>query len=302
MTTLGNLPSQKTPPAAGLSGAPVGDAPLTPIQQALRNAARNGGFQPVAATPTAPTLPPFMVATPPQPRPAPAPEAMESERSDSPSPSGIVRTITLLLKLSVSGTIVLAIAYVTLHSVIPVVKELIHPGGTSALHDKDAPTFVKAIQQTRLVVAKSDANVAYLNSLVGVDTKGNPLGSAGPAAATPTPPPAGTKAPSTTSAKVTTYAPAQSPAVDSDEAPTPAVPEAPKPVINLRPFQDAVAELKIGGVMGGSSPRILIDGLLVRVGDVADSRHKLVFTGVDAVNHVIFFTNETTHEIFRRYY
>jgi len=241
---------------------------------------------------------------PPEPSRAvpPAPLATRDARPMHSASAGIARTLALILKLAVPGTILLAGAYFTMKSVVPVIKELAHPGGASALHDKNAPTFVKAIQKTRQVVAKSDANVAYLNSLVGVDAKtapAPPLSAPTPtaSAATPAPPPVALPEPTPRPVRITTYAPSAPAQVDTI---SPAGgPRKFDP--SLRPFSDAVARLKIDGVVGGHSPRILIDGVLVKMGESADYSLKLRFTGVDPVRHVIFFTNED-HVVFQRHY
>ena len=52
---------------------------------------------------------------------------------------------------------------------------------------------------------------------------------------------------------------------------------------------DAVDQLRIDGVVGGSSPRIMVNGLLVHIGGIADYRHQLRFTAVDTVKHIVFF-------------
>jgi len=289
-------------PDAYAASTGTADTELTPIQKVLQNASRtNGPFKPIPAQPTPVTVPPFspavMIAAPPA-------KGMEEEVAVRPvysSSSAIIRTLTLVLKFSISGTIIFGGFYLVMHSVVPVIKELMHPGGTSALHDKDAPTFVKAIQETRLVVAKNDANVAYLNSLVGTNPKDGPAD-----LLTPMPQFADEKAPLATKVpvpvtgpvKVTTYAPTTPPVVEAS-AIQPS--SSPNVVRNLKPFNDAIADLKIDGVVGGRAPRIIIDGLLVKIGDVADFRNKLVFTGVDPVKHLIFFTNKD-NVIFERHY
>ncbi|HEY9249152.1 MAG TPA: hypothetical protein VIO38_08475, partial [Rariglobus sp.] len=80
-----------------------------------------------------------------------------NRRHGSPS---IARPLPFILKLSVSAAIIIGITYATIHTIVPAVKELAHPANPAARPDKNAPAFVQAIQQTRHVVAKNDANVA----------------------------------------------------------------------------------------------------------------------------------------------
>ena len=305
-------PFQKTPPPKTFKVDDPGKAPTIhvqgktspgAIQQALQSAHKIAATQLIGALP--PTIPPTAVASPPACASIPAvasPLAPTDEtvpRQKFSASAAITRSLVLVLKLSVSGAIVMVGTYFTLNTVVPVIKELRHPSAPDAVHAKNAPAFVKAIQETRLVVAKNDANVAYLNAVIGTDPKGSANPFAKPEPVAPAPLPVAVKAPAPVAApkpvKVTTYAPSDPVIVVVRSS------SAPIADTKLRPYNNAIADLKIDGVMGGSSPRIMIDGLLIRTGEIASPRLKLRFTGVDAVKHLIFFQNED-QVIFQRPY
>lgn len=267
-----------------------------------------------------PAAPPPVVSAATAAAVAPAPRLPEldpgaNRRHASPS---IARTLPFILKLSVSAAIIIGITYATIHTIVPAVKELAHPANPAARPDKNAPAFVQAIQQTRHVVAKNDANVAHLNTIVdlagaaapaGPPAPFVPLGARGPsqsasaAASSPAsaldapPAPLPVKASPAAPVRVSTYAPNSQPVeITASQSAASKTSKS-----SLRLFTNAVADLKISGVNGGSAPRILVDGLLVKVGGVADYRLKLKFAGMDQVKRVLIFTNDAGDTFMRPY-
>lgn len=147
-------------------------------------------------------------------------------------------------------------------------KELSNPGQpASKSEEKPAPSSVQIIRQTREVVAKGDSNVAYLNAII--EGKDAPEVAAKPAEALPPPPP-----------------------------PRPPEPEV---KINLKAANRFVDELMVSGVIGGVNPKIIVNGLLVKVDDVVDPRLGLIFAGVDEMNRVILFRHKDGTLVRRKY-
>lgn len=164
---------------------------------------------------------------------------------------------------------VLGIGFLVVRFLVPFLQELHTPGKTDALADKAAPTAVRAIQQTRAVAAKSEANVAYLHEVVA--TVGEKPAAAAPAPALP-PPVVRTKAPGTVA-----LAP------------------------DLTPYHAAVARLKVGGVFEGPVPRIYLNDRIVAFGEIVDRNLGLRFMGVDPKDNAVLFTN-AANVIFRKRY
>lgn len=202
--------------------------------------------QPAPAQSTAP-----QPATPPPVSPAPVPPPAST--GSSPPMSG--PTLVRFFKLGISATILLAGSYFAVKSAYPFLKELSQPGSVKTANPKDAPTSVKILQQTRDVVAKSNANVDHLNAIIN-----NPLGTA------------------------ITNTPASLP-------PPPAAPKV-KPQVRLERLTGLVLdELHVSGVHGGRNPRIMIDGLLVGIGSVVDAKRRLRFVSLDEARRVIVLSN-----------
>lgn len=148
-------------------------------------------------------------------------------------------------------------SYFGVKSAYPFLKELAQPGSVSTANSKDAPTSVKILQQTRDVVAKSNANVDNLNAIIN-----DPLGTAGPTAPAPAPLP-----------------------------PPPAAPKV-KPQVRLERLTGLVLdELHVSGVHGGHNPRIMIDGMLVGIGSMVDAKRRLRFVSLDETRRVIVLSN-----------
>lgn len=204
-----------------------------------------------AATPPATT--PTSAVTPPV---ASAPDLSPPSARPSPSMSG--PTFVRLFKLGISATILLAITYFAVKNAYPFLKELSQPGSVNTANFKDAPTSVKILQQTRDVVAKNNANVDNLNAIIN-DPLGASVGSV-PAPA-PLPPP-------------------------------PAAPKSRPSQVRLEPLSGLVLdELHVSGVLGGRNPRIMIDGLLVGIGGMVDSKRRLRFVSLDETRRVIVLGN-----------
>ena len=156
----------------------------------------------------------------------------------------------------------LLMAFAAMKFLLPVVIEMRQAKVPNPVADKNAPTAVRAIQATRQVVAKSDANVAYLNEVVSaVETK----------------------------------------PVEVKPAPVPAPVAAPPAPSDLSRFHDAVAQLKVDGVVRGATPRAFIDGRFVKHGEIINRALGLRFVGVDPDEHMLLFTNADNVTFRKRY-
>ena len=166
---------------------------------------------------------------------------------------------TRLIKLGISAIILLLISYFTIKTVYPVLRELAKPGSASGA-GKDAPSAVQMIQQTREVVAKNNANVAHLDSILNdlPETPKIPL--------------------------------PELPAAPAKFAPKPAAAE--PPPINTLLVKRGVDALHVHGVVGGNSPKIMVGGMLLGIGQVVDAKLGLKFVALDEDNHVIILANE----------
>ncbi|MFH1499741.1 MAG: hypothetical protein ABII82_18165 [Verrucomicrobiota bacterium] len=275
----------KTPPLRTAAPAPVRppDHPVTP--------------PPAATNPTTPPMPanPAPVYT------GPAPG----------SSAGVIRAFTLMVKFSIAAGIIGGIGYFTLTSVVPVLKEMSNPSPVSAGVDKDAPVFVQAIQQTRQVVAKNDANVARLDAILADPTGTGsiePPAPSGQLAAAPGP-------------EALAGDPNQQPIPDSAFIGAPAEPVkvsiyAPgSPIeVNFTKFpgsdlSDALMELmaarvtgfQINGIRHGTTPRIVVGGVLFKPGDMIDFQLELTFAGIDTRKRMLRFETAKGDLITRTY-
>ena len=66
-------------------------------------------------------------------------------------------------------------------------------------------------------------------------------------------------------------------------------------------FHLFVDKLKVGGIRVGPSPRLFIEGLTYKPGDVVDQRLGIIFVGLDVTNKEIVFKDDTGTMIRRRY-
>lgn len=200
--------------------------------------------------------------------PLPKPVASEALLVPSTKPQA-VRGMAVILKWGGICFAAVGVAFLAFRFLVPVVNELRHPGGTDAIANQDASTAVRLIQQTRSVVAKNDANVAYVNSIVAsVDEK--------QVAPVPPPQPPAREARSANSATTT-------------------------PARDLTPYEQAVARLVVSGVVAGPEPRVYLNGRIVQFGEIIDRDYALRFVGVDGENRAVLFTN-IDNVIFRKYY
>lgn len=259
----GSLP-QMAPVAAGQVAAPA--LPLT----ARTLFAERTSAAPFPASVAA--LNPLPVAALPATAPSEAaaegteleePPASEALLKHSSAPA-LIRASSLIFKWGVIAAILMGIGFLALKFLVPFLDELRNPGRTDAIANKEAPTAVRVLQQTRQVVAKNDAKVAYLDTVVAA-MDGNAV------------------APKAAPAKATPEA-AAAPAV---EAKAPAV----RVASDLSAFQEAVSRLTVGGVFDGPEPRAYLDGRLVKYGEIINRNLGLRFVGVDPDQHAVLFTN-----------
>lgn len=224
-------------------------------------------------------------------------------RADKRSRVGLARAAGLMLKLMIPAAVLLVGGYFTMSSAVPVLKELAKPGATQAKAGEEQHAFVQALQKTREVVAKNDANVAYLDSVIADDPTKPAAKTAQPtqaaliigSATTPQPASAGPKAPAKDS-PVTIYAPTQTAEVIARPVHDTEMTKA-----QMAGLMEAVEALKITGVVAGSRPRILIDGLLTRPGDRLPLLPMLRFQSLNDESRLIVFVNEAGDTFSRRY-
>jgi hypothetical protein len=184
----------------------------------------------------------------------------------SAAPSAI-RASGVFIKWAAVAVVAVAITFLAANYLLPIVNELRKPKGAPVVVNKEASTAVKVIQQTRQVTAKSEANLAYLNEVVGaVDPNASPV----------KPPSVGVPPPAS-------------------------VVMAPAAPLTATDYNDALARLKIDSVSTGPSPRAYIDGRLIKFGDIVDRKLGLRFVGVDPEEHVLLFTNADNVTFQRRY-
>ncbi len=206
---------------------------------------------------------PGSVSRPPM---VPATEAEKSTRSRSSALVGGA-ALTRLLKLCIGAVVLLASAYLFTKQALPVLIELAKPGAVK-VEAKDAAVGVQMIRQTRDVVAKHDAHVDQVNAIVDGLAGPDPVKPAAPAEPVPAAPPP---------------------------------PKEPEVKINLKAANRFLSELPVNGVMGGASPRIVVNGLLINVNDVVDWRLGLVFAGVDETTRMLLFRHKDGTIVQRRY-
>lgn len=176
----------------------------------------------------------------------------------------VFRAFLVVLKWTLVGAVPLAgLYYVVEHVAKPVREEIARPKGTPTVVDKNASVLVQAVQQTRLTVEKHDRNVAEVNDLAG--------------AAEP--------------------AEAAEGAVAANGVTAPRV----RSTAGLSREEAAVEMLKVGAVIAGPPPRLMLGGKLVRLGDVVHEDFGLRFSGLDAAARVVLFVN-AKGRVFRRSY
>lgn len=140
---------------------------------------------------------------------------------------------------------------------------------------------VKAINKAQTTTAAQAAATDATNEVLASET---PVPAAhGTATATPNAAPA--PAAATT---VTELAPGVSATVAAEASTTASA-----------AFRTFVANLSVKGVVGGSSPKALINGRLIRVGDVVDSNLGITFAGVS--DNQLVFKDHSGATVMRRY-
>ena len=174
------------------------------------------------------------------------------------------RTLVRFFKLCITACILLAGAYFTVKTAYPFLNELAEPGSGGDIRSKDTATSVKLLQQTRNVVAKNNAHAASVNSIIDENLPQYAAVNAPPIPALPAPPP------------------------------PPLAPPKPKIQVRLERIPGLVIDqLHITSVLGGKDPRIMVDGLLLSVGDIVDAKRRLRFISIDQTQRIVVFGNET---------
>ncbi|PAW74324.1 MAG: hypothetical protein B9S26_01250 [Opitutia bacterium Tous-C4FEB] len=66
-------------------------------------------------------------------------------------------------------------------------------------------------------------------------------------------------------------------------------------------FRYIVTDAKVTGVYQGSPPRALINGRLIRVGQMLDEGLAISFAGIDAENRILNFVDRSGARVSKRY-
>jgi hypothetical protein len=181
----------------------------------------------------------------------------------------LIKSSALVLKWSLFAAVLLGVAFLAIRFLVPFLNELRNPKPPAAPIDKEASVAVKVLQQTRQVVAKSDAKVNYLNEVIDTGD-----GKSAEKKNVPPPPP---------------------------RVEPPRFVPGPAAAPDLSAFRDAVAAMKVDSVVLGSPSRAFIDGRFVKQGDIVHRGLGLRFTGVDPDEHAIWFTN-ADNVVFKKHY
>ncbi len=212
------------------------------------------------------------VFVPPAPPPAPV---VAPGRTSSPPMSA--PTLARFFKVGISAVILLVGSYFTVRSAYPFLKELAQPGSITPAAGETSAS-VRMLQQTRGVVAKNNANVDRLNSLIADTTDGS-----------------FTDAPSTVAPTA--------PALTIEPLPPQPVlpPPRPKPQIRLNRLEGIVLdEFHVSGVRGGEKPRIMVNGIYVTIGGYVDGTRRLRFMSLDEERRVVVLGDDD--DMVEKYY
>lgn len=183
----------------------------------------------------------------------------------------VFRAFLVVFKWGMFGAVPLGIGYyVVQHVAKPVQEELARPKDAPAVVDKNASGLVQAVQQTRLTVQKHDANTDYLNEIADASTAASATGQS-----------------ASTAKRSGSAGPGAATQLRS--------------TAGMSRVQAAVELLKIGAVIDGQPPRLLLDGKVVRAGEFVIEELGLRFQGLDAAQHVLVFASQTG-QIYRRSY
>lgn len=191
------------------------------------------------------------------------------------SKPALMRAGATIFKWGTLCAVLLAGGFYLMRGVLfPVVNELRKDKNAPAVVDKEASTLVQSVQQTKQVIAKNDANVAYLNQIMDhkpEDEKAKPAPVVEPPPVVAPPPPAST------------------------------VPNASAKEREYARQREAIANYEVSGVRDGAAPRLFHEGQVVRYGDIIDRQLGLRFVGVNADERVVLFAN-ADNEIFKKPY
>ncbi len=186
-----------------------------------------------------------------------------------------MRASGVVLKWGVYGGMALAGCFAAgKYVVFPVISELqASQKGGDVVVDKKASATAQVLQQTRQVVSKNNAKVDYLNAIIEDQPEAAEKAAAKAAGA------------------------------PKAEAQPEAKPVAPKVVAGTLAEQqrEAVGGYQIKGALHapGEEARILLDGRLVKFGEIVDSKLGLRFMGLDATQEFAVFTTGS-NEVLRK--
>jgi len=174
----------------------------------------------------------------------------------------VARAFLVVFKWTLfGGAPLVGLYYLVTHVIIPVREEMGRAKGTTTVVDKEASGLVQAVQQARLTVEKHDANTEYLNQIAGAPER---------------------------TVKTTPAEKRHSTARVVSTA-------------GMSRGEEVVALLRLGAVIDGKPPRLLIDGKVVRPGELVNEEYGLRFHGLDVAEHAVLFAN-AAGAIFRRSY
>jgi len=201
----------------------------------------------------------------------PAPETASGAVLVSSSAPAMLRASGLLIRWAMVAVVLLVVAYASIRFLVPFLQEIRNPTKGLAAPVAGAPTAVRVLQQTRGVVDKNDAKVAYLNEVIA---SGAGAPDAAPLSVAPSAPPIAVR-------------PKGMVEVGSDEY--------------MIPYQEAVARMNLGGVFEGTPPVVHLNGRIVKYAEIIDRDLGLRFVGVDTENKAVLFSNGD-NVIFRKNY
>lgn len=270
MAALSNMEAAPAPAVAPASADAAAEGAGVPGGEA--GAVAEAAPQDMAASAVALRMVHAAAAEPPVPAAAPAAdgEPVEEEASEAllkhSSKPAAMRAFAVIFKWGLLAAVLLGgLLYLMRGILFPVMEEMKKPKTAPVAVDKNASSLVQAVQQARVTVSKNDARVEYISEIMG-EEKEKPK----PVAVAPAPP---------------ELKPSIRPAAPGDRS----------------RYRAAVDKLNITAVFDGATPRLFIDGIIVKVGDAVDRSLGLHFAGVDSAAHMVLFTNRE-NEVFRRPY
>ncbi len=256
------------PAGLGPSPAAAPATPVTPPKPAAPTERRRLNWSHAAGRPGGPpaAVKPHLPAAPTAPAVALPDTGGEDASTALLKPSrapAVMRAFALALKWGLPAALLLGgTLYFLRDTILPVIEELRHPSKPDTAHTVSTPTAVRALQQTRQVIAQNDARVADLDRVLVGDA--------------PKPPPA---APVAAAASVPLSG----------------------PVLDASACQRAVDRLQVGGIYEGTPLRAHINGRIVKQGEVVDHSLGLRFDGIDPLARMLIFRNPANEAFKRRY-